>query len=30
VEVIADAGHAANLTHPELTNGAIEEFLATL
>lgn len=30
LEVIEGAGHAANLTHPEPTNRAIEAFLATL
>jgi pimeloyl-ACP methyl ester carboxylesterase len=30
LELIEDAGHAANLTHPEPTNQAIEAFLATL
>ena len=30
LEVIEDAGHAANLTHPEPANQAIEAFLATL
>ena len=30
LEVIEGAGHAANLTHPEPANQAIEAFLATL
>jgi pimeloyl-ACP methyl ester carboxylesterase len=30
LEIIEGAGHAANLTHPELSNQAIEAFLATL
>ena len=30
LEIIEGAGHAANLTHPEPANRAIEEFLATL
>jgi pimeloyl-ACP methyl ester carboxylesterase len=30
LEIIEGAGHAANLTHPEPTNEAIEAFLATL
>ena len=28
--VVPGAGHAANLTHPDATNEAIEAFLATL
>ena len=28
--VIAGAGHAANLTHPEAVNPVLEAFLATL
>ena len=28
--VVPGAGHAANLTHPDATNEAIEAFLATI
>jgi pimeloyl-ACP methyl ester carboxylesterase len=30
VRHIDDAGHAANLTHPEATNAALGEFLASV